>query len=143
LEGLTLKIKTLLNADRATFYLVDFERSMLHSKLAQSDGEPLEIHIPINSGIAGRVALTGLSLNVPDAYSHPSFNREVDQETGYRTRSVLCVPICDSRSRVFAVAELLNKKDGKPFTEADAAKLTDFSNALGAIAEIWTRLNAR
>ncbi len=144
LEGFASKIRTLLNADRATLYLVDFERGMLHSKIAQTEGgAPLEIHIPISSGIAGRVALSGSALNIPDAYSEPSFNRDIDQESGYRTRSVLCMPIKDRQQRVFAVAQLLNKKDGGTFTPDDERRFNEFSNTLGVIVESWTRLRNR
>lgn len=144
LESFASKIRTLLNADRATLYLVDAEHGMLHSKIAQTGGgKPLEIHIPISSGIAGRVALSGSALNIPDAYKDPSFNQDIDRESGYRTRSVLCMPIKDSQQRVFAVAQLLNKKDGAAFTADDERKFTGFSSALGAIVASWTRLRNR
>jgi putative ABC transport system ATP-binding protein len=144
LESLTLKVKTLLNAERATIYLVDEEHRMLHSKIAQGEaGKKEQIDIPISTGIAGHVAVTGIPLNVPDAYSHPLFNREIDRGTGYHTRSVLCVPIHDRQKRVFAVAQLLNKRDGNTFTSADESRLVEFSNTLGVIVESWTRLNSR
>jgi len=144
LEGFASKIRTLLNADRATLYLVDFEQGMLHSKIAQTEGGmPLEIHIPISTGIAGRVALSGNALNVTDAYNDPSFNRDIDRESGYRTRSVLCMPIKDSQQRVFAVAQLLNKTDGGAFTADDERRFVEFSSALGAIVESWSRLRSR
>ena len=144
LEGFTSKIRTLLHADRATLYLVDFEHGMLHSKIAQTKGEmPLEVHIPISTGIAGRVALSGNASNVPDAYQDPSFNREVDRESGYRTRSVLCMPIKDHQQRVFAVAQLLNKVDGGAFSVDDEHRFLEFTGALGAIVESWSRLRHR
>jgi len=144
LEGFAGKIRTLLNADRATLYLVDFEKGMLHSKIAQTEGgTPLEIHIPISTGIAGRVALSGNALNVADAYQDSLFNRDIDLESGYRTRSVLCMPIKDSQQRVFAVAQLLNKKDGGAFTADDERRFVEFSSALGVIVESWSRLRNR
>lgn len=144
LGSIALKIQTLLQADRVTVFLVDFEHGMLHSKIAQQGkGEPLEINIPISSGIAGHVALSGETLNVAEAYEHPAFNRDVDLESGYRTHSVLCMPIKDSHGRVFAVAQLLNKKDGGPFTTEDEHRFNEFSGALGAIVESWARLRKR
>lgn len=136
LEVVTLKIRELLNADRATVYLVDRERALLRSKLAHHAGEGrLEIQIPIDTGIAGQVALTGKTLNIPDAYKHPDFNPTIDRESGYRTSSVLCMPIHNRRRQVFAVAQLLNRRDGQPFTQQDEEKFAAFAAPLGVILE--------
>lgn len=144
LESVAFKIQTLLSADRVTVFLVDSEHGMLRSKVAQhGQGPALDINVPIASGLAGRVALTGETLNVEDAYQHPAFNRDVDLESGYRTRSVLCMPIRDNRGRVFAVAQLLNKKEGGRFTADDERKFIDFSSALGAIVQSWQGLRSR
>jgi len=144
LEAVTLKIKELLRADRATLYLVDREKEQLWSKIAHHVGDkPLEIQIPINSGIAGRVAVTGETLNIPDAYSHPDFNPGIDQESGYRTRSILSMPIYDRGKKVFAIAQLLNKDDGQPFNTEDEQKFREFAHPLGIILESCTRLTTR
>lgn len=100
------------------------------------------IKIPITSGIAGQVARTG-ALNIADAYSHPAFNRSVDDQTGFRTKSVLCMPIKDTSHRVFAVAQLLNRMDGNPFSAEDEVKFNDFAATLGLIVESWARLRNR
>jgi putative ABC transport system ATP-binding protein len=143
LDGFAFKIKTRLSADRVTLFLVNFEKGTLRSKVAREDGGSIDIEIPISAGIAGHVACSGETLNVPDAYEVPFFDRTVDQRTGYRTRSVLCMPIKDSAQRVFAVAQLLNKTDGGAFTTDDEHKFTEFANALGLIVESWTRLQHR
>jgi putative ABC transport system ATP-binding protein len=136
LEAVTLKVRDLLRADRATLYLVDRAAGMLWSKIAHHAGErPLEIRIPLTSGIAGRVAVGGEPLNVPDAYAHPDFNPQVDRETGYQTRSVLCLPIHDRRKQVFAVAQLLNRTDHQPFDAEDERKFRDFAAPLAVILE--------
>jgi putative ABC transport system ATP-binding protein len=142
IDAFTVKVGQILKADRATLFLVDAERGQLWSKVAQSDGEkPLDIRIPITAGIAGKVATTGKSLSIADAYDEPSFNREVDQRTGYRTRSILCVPIADRHNRTFAVAELLNKTDGVPFDAADERRFREFAASLGVILESWWRMS--
>jgi putative ABC transport system ATP-binding protein len=143
LDGFALKIKTRLDADRVTIFVVDFEKGALRSKVAREDGGSVDIEIPITAGIAGRVARSGETLNIPDAYDVPFFDREIDQRTGYRTRSVLCMPIKDSQKRVFAVAQLLNKKGGGAFSEQDEERFNDFANALSLIVESWTRLQRR
>ena len=52
-----------------------------------------EIRFPIGTGIAGYVALTGEALNIPDCYNDDRFNRHIDQQTGYTTKNLLCMPI--------------------------------------------------
>jgi adenylate cyclase len=86
------------------------------------------------------VAATGETLRVDDAYAHPLFNPAVDRDTGFRTHTILCLPIRDSSGRVFAVAQLLNRNDGKPFDEKDEARFGEFIRSLGVILETWARL---
>ena len=136
LEAVTFKIRDLLRADRGTIFLIDREHGRLRSRIAHTDGrEPLVIDIPITSGIAGRVATTGETQNIADPYRHPDFNPSVDRQTGYRTRSILCLPILDRDGQVFAVAQLLNKDGGQPFTAEDEATFSEFAQPLGLILE--------
>jgi adenylate cyclase len=136
LEAFTLKIGQILQADRTTIFLVDTEREQLWSKLAQGDGEEsLEIRVPLNAGIAGHVATTGNYLNIPDAYSHPLFNRQVDKQTGYRTRNILCMPIFSTKNQVVAVVQLLNKLTGIPFDAEDERMFREFADSIGIILE--------
>src|SRR5207248_39866 len=81
-----------VEADRCSLFLVDRERGELWSKVAQGMGMP-EIRFPLGRGISGAVAATGLCINIPDAYADARFNSAVDQRTGYRTNSILCVPM--------------------------------------------------
>ena len=136
LEAVTLKIRELLDADRATIFMLDTEAGTLRSRIAHSDGgAPLFIEIPIGSGIAGRVAATGETQNVSDPYSHPDFNADVDRRTGYRTQSILCSPILDRHRRVFAVAQLINKHRQQSFTTEDEVTFREFAEPLGLILE--------
>lgn len=52
-----------------------------------------EIRFPLNTGIAGHVAMTGETLNVADVADDTRFNVKIDQQTGYTTKSILCMPI--------------------------------------------------
>ena len=135
-EAVTVKTREVLNAHRATLYLVDPDRGMLRSKIAEQEGaEALEIRVPVGKGIAGRVAKTGEILNIEDAWSHPDSNREVDERTGYRTRSLLCMPVYNRKGEVFAVAQLLNRRDGLPFSRGDTERFAEFAKPLGVILE--------
>ncbi|MGH7789532.1 MAG: ATP-binding cassette domain-containing protein [Candidatus Binatia bacterium] len=141
LEAFTLKIGEILAADRVSLFLVDQARGELFSKVAQGDGgKPLDIRVPLGSGIAGRVAASGAAMNIPDAYAEPLFNRAVDQATGYRTRAVLCVPIVDRSGAVFAVAQVLNRGDGAAFDARDETRLRDFAASLGIVLASWSRM---
>jgi len=137
LAAFTLKIGQILQADRTTIFLVDEEREMLWSKVAQgqSDRQLDELRLPLNGGIAGHVATTGASLNIPDAYANNLFNPEIDRQTGYVTRNILCMPIFDTRQQVVAVAQLLNKQGEMPFDTQDEAKFRNFAASMGIILE--------
>jgi adenylate cyclase len=82
-------------------------------------------------------------MNIPDAYQEPLFNRAVDEKTGYRTRSILCLPLLTSAGRVFAVMQLLNKAGGVPFDERDEALFREFAGKMGVILETWAAMTER
>ncbi len=125
------KAREILDADRATLFLIDRERKELWSKVAQ--GEALkEIRMPQTAGIAGHVATTGRPLNIPDAYDSDLFNPAFDKQSGYKTKSILCMPIRDRDGEVMGVTQLINKARGV-FTEDDEQLLAAFS-AQAAIA---------
>jgi HD-GYP domain-containing protein (c-di-GMP phosphodiesterase class II) len=117
-----------VEADRCSLFVLDRERNQLWSKVAQ--GSKSEIRLPMGSGIAGRVAETGEVINLPDAYADERFNRSFDSISGYRTQSVLCVPMRDANGEVTGVIQALNKLSGSPFDSEDEELLL----ALGAQA---------
>ncbi len=136
IDAVALQIGDRLQADRVTIFVADPANQILWSKIARGkDREQLDITIPINSGIAGYVATSGQSVNIPDAYSDPRFNPDVDRKTGYRTRSILCLPLKNTREEIFAVVQILNKLDGSCFDSEDEEKFFTFSNALASILE--------
>ena len=73
-------------------------------------------------GIAGSVAMTGQMINVADAYEHPLFYKDLDLQTGYRTRTLLAVPLRDLKGEIIGVGEAINKSEGL-FTDEDAELL--------------------
>jgi adenylate cyclase len=120
MDAFTLKIGQILQADRTTIFLVDADKGQLWAKIPQTEtSKSIELRIPLNVGLAGHVATTGESLNIPDAYNHPLFNKDVDERPGYHTRSLLCMPILSSSNQVVAVVQLLNKANGVPFDSED------------------------
>jgi len=144
LEVVVIKIRQLLDADRGSVFLVAGTKGELWSKWAEGSGkDSVKIRMPITIGIAGRVARTGETLNIVDPYNHPDFNPEVDRKTGYRTESILCMPIFDRQRNIVGVAELLNKHGGQPFTEADEQAFREFAAPLGLILESCLKMAVR
>jgi len=141
LQAVTLKIREMLGAERATIFLVDRGRGKLVSRVAHGEGDkPLQIEVPITAGIAGRVAASGETLNIADPYHDPNFNPEVDRQTGYQTRSILCMPLLDRKKQIFAVVQLLNKKGEPRFTGKDEQIFRDSAEPFGLILESCLRL---
>jgi adenylate cyclase len=105
------------DSERGTLFLNDDQTGELYSRVAQGS-HTREIRILNDRGIAGHVFTTGKGVIIHDAYADSRFNREIDQETGYVTKRILCAPIRTVRGEVIGVLEMLNKKDG-PFTEDD------------------------
>jgi eukaryotic-like serine/threonine-protein kinase len=101
----------LVNAERATIFLIDQTRQELWSKLATGE-ESTVIRIPLDSGIAGSVAKTGKIVNLADPYNDPRFNSDVDRRTGFTTRNLLTVPMTDAAGRRLGVFQVLNKRGG-------------------------------
>jgi len=106
-----------LKAERGTIFLNDPETSELYSRVAQGNIQR-EIRILNNSGVAGHVFTTGERVIVHDAYTDPRFNRDIDESTGYITKTILCVPIRTIKGEIIGVAQALNKIKGR-FTTAD------------------------
>ena len=133
LFAFTHKLASLLNAERASLFLVEGEELVL--KVADNLSEMGEIRIPLGSGIAGAAAAAGEAIRIEDAYADPRFNREVDRKTGFTTRSILSLPVKNQNGEVFAVAQLLNRKDGKPFNADDEQRFASFIRSIGVIFE--------
>ncbi|MDH7498841.1 MAG: GAF domain-containing protein, partial [candidate division NC10 bacterium] len=133
LQRVMAETTDLMKADRSSLFLLDRERGELWSRIAQGM-ESREIRFPADKGIAGYVATTGQTLNIPDAYQDPRFNPEVDKETGYRTQSILCLPVLNHRREIIGVIQVLNKKEG-PFTEEDERILTCVADQVAVALE--------
>jgi putative ABC transport system ATP-binding protein len=133
LFAFTRKLGGLLKAERSSLFLVEGKFMVL--KVAENLQELGEIRFPVGHGIAGTVAQSGKSIRIDDAYADPRFNREVDRQTGFRTQSILCLPVKNRDGEVFAVAQLLNRRDGRPFDKQDEERFATFIKSIGVIFE--------
>ena len=131
LFAFTRKLAVLLNAERASLFLVEGDELVL--KVAENLEEMGEIRIPLGSGIAGAVAQSGDTIRIEDAYADSRFNRDVDRQTGFTTRSILSLPLKNMDGKVFGVAQLLNRKDGQPFDRHDEQRFASFMQSIGVI----------
>jgi adenylate cyclase len=127
------KISEILDADRATLFLLDRETNELWSKVAQGN-EMAEIRFPMTVGLAGYAVCRGEIVNIPDAYLDSRFNQAVDRETGYRTRSILCVPVLDRDGKIIGVTQAINKRIG-PFEKDDEEIIQALSSQIAVALE--------
>lgn len=150
MDMLVIKImnyaQRLVNADRASLFLIDSKTNELYATIfdvgfddeiqdkidsprgAKEAADKLkseEIRFPLGTGIAGKCALSGEIFNIVDAYGDDRFNRNVDQITGYRTDTILCMPIF-IRGAIIGVVEMVNKRVGH-FTKEDEEAFETFA----------------
>ena len=130
LKVIAEETKIAIQADRCTVFLYDSEKNELWSKVALGM-DSQEIRFPADKGLAGYVVKTGEPLNIPDAYSDPRFNPDIDKETGYRTKTILCMPIRNNNKEIIGAFQVLNKLNGV-FTKEDE----DLLAAIGGSASI-------
>ncbi len=149
--------KDLINADRGTLWLLDGDRQRLWTHIPTQQGRFQEIHLALGQGFAGQVAATGKGVNIPfDLYDHPASAsaRATDQQSGYRTYSLLCLPIFNADGELIGVTQLVNKRraahpaDGQgtsswpapdcfhtSFDDSDRKCLHIFNNQAGVILQ--------
>ncbi|MEG4577467.1 GAF domain-containing protein [Microcoleus sp. N3A4] len=154
IQDITLKTGELLNADRTTIFIFDKEQNELWAVVAKDEnGKNLEIRFPANLGIAGEVATEKKIVNIPyDFYDDPrSVNaKKVDDITGYRTSTMLAMPLIDEETgELMAVVQLINKLkpnhkdddtlgeqiDKVGFTQADEENFREFASSIRLVVE--------
>jgi adenylate cyclase len=126
-------IVDVLEADRATLFLYDPETGELFSRVLRGDGVS-EIRIPCDRGIAGAVFKSGQGEIIADAYADTRFNTAIDRQTGYRTQTILTVPVRTPGGEVIGVAQVLNTHKGS-FSDDDQALLERITTQAAAVLE--------
>jgi len=130
----TLETATrLLDAETSSLLLLDEATNEL--SFVTVAGEPgqgvQEFRVPADRGIGGWVLQKGEAVIVEDAAADPRFYPELDRATGFRTRSLLAVPL-KSRDRTIGVVEVINKRNGEAFDARDQ----DLATALASLAAV-------
>merc|ERR1719343_1632256 len=144
---MTTHASELVQADRCTVFLVDEGKQQLWSVSTDSGKE---IRIPKSAGIAGECATEGSLINIPDCYADSRFNQAIDKQTGYKTPSMLAVPVLrrrrtdKSHGAVLAVIQMINKMefDGEvgKFDDEDVQVMETFSTFVASKLEGSTLL---
>lgn len=123
LEMIAREAARLLETDRASIFIWDRpQKEMVACPALGVEGNVLRL--PDTAGIVGDCLQTGRSVRVDDAYQDARFNKQVDAESGYRTRNLLCVPLVDASGQRIGVFEAINKLKGD-FSEDDEESLTE------------------
>ena len=125
-------VRVLLECDRATLFLADLTKNELYSQVAH--GTTDEIRIPMNRGLVGEAATSKSTCNISDAYEDARFNKSVDVRTGYRTQSVLCIPVLAMDGSLVGVIEAINKTS-KEDREKVCAFVPNDENIMQSFAE--------
>ncbi|MBT6292296.1 MAG: GAF domain-containing protein [Rhodospirillaceae bacterium] len=133
LQRVMVEATRMLNADRSTLFLNDEKTDELFSRVAMGDGIG-EIRLPNSAGIAGAVFQSRETVNIPYAYADLRFNPGFDKQTGYFTRSILCVPITNKDGKCIGCTQALNKKGGG-FTDEDESRLKAFTQQVAIALE--------
>jgi adenylate cyclase len=123
----------LLDAERSSLLLYDARANELWSRVAEGL-ETREIRLPSDQGIAGAVFTSGVTENISDPYADPRFNKATDQQTGFKTRSILCMPIVNKAGEKLGVTQVLNKR-GDHFRSRDEQRLAAFTAQIAVALE--------
>lgn len=116
--------KELMNADRSTIWLIDTESQELWTKITQNDGSTKELRVPMGKGFVGQVATDKKTLNIGfDLYNHPDSGtaKKFDKQNGYRTCSLLCMPVFNADNELIGITQLVNKRKTGNFCEYNPA----------------------
>ena len=136
-----------MDAAASTVYELDEDKGEIFIRIARGEKkEPVKlIRLKLGEGIAGRVVQTGEPVVLQDVNSEENFSNKFDTKTGFETRSMLCVPLI-LRDKCIGAFQVLNKRSGEPFTDADLELLTSMSQQIAVAldnAKLYRRLEKK
>ncbi len=126
-----------MKAERGTFFLVEPGTGELVAVAGHYPEVP-DIRLRPGQGVAGHVVRTGQALVLPRVADDPRFCAAVDDQTGYRTQSLLCVPVRDAAGRTLGALQMLNKRGA--FSDDDATRLGGLAAQLAVVLEATSLL---
>ena len=129
LQKIISTISTMLDCERATLFINDDKTNELYTEVGEGLDEKSVIRFPNHLGIAGTVFTSAKSVNIPHAYADLRFNPSFDKQTGFFTRSILCMPVFNKEGKTIGVSQVLNKRGGS-FNEEDEKRLAAFTSQI-------------
>lgn len=135
MQQVMAEVQMMLQADRSAVFVNDEKTNELWSVIAVGGGRVKDIRFPNYLGFTGAVFTSGVAENIADVYDDPRFVPSADMKTGYRTRSLLVVPLLNKGGRPIGVIEAVNKLTGGPFMHADAERLREYAGRISAEIE--------
>jgi adenylate cyclase len=111
LNIITVGATELLNAERSSLYLYDEPRDELWTPVAEGLSHGA-IYLAKDSGLAGACFSAQQTINLPDVSIDPRFNPEMDRQTGFTTRNMLCIPVYNKDGKPLGVIQVLNHREG-------------------------------
>ena len=132
---LTNRLPDVIDCDRCTVFVIDSSSDEMWA--LQGD---VNVKFPLDApGLAPTCGREVEVINIPDAYKDHRFNQNIDKQTNYTTKSILCHPVCaDGGETCVGVVQLINKNDGAPFTAEDEKLLAAFLSIVGEILKRLT-----
>ncbi len=121
--------KDLLEAEACSLFLLDEEEQYLYCEVALGDkGEIVQEYarLDLGEGIVGSVAKEKIPIALEDAYQDPRFNSALDKKTGFKTKSLICVPLF-VEDKLIGTLEVINKTNNRVFGSNDLEFLTSLS----------------
>ena len=136
-----------MDAEASTVYELDAERDELFIRLARGEKkDPIKnIRLKVGEGISGSVVQTGKPEVIQDVSKDKRFSDKFDRLTGFKTRSMICVPLI-LRDKAIGVLQVINKKSREPFTRSDLELLVGMSQQIGVAmenAKLYQRLEKK
>jgi adenylate cyclase len=129
LQKIITTISTMLDCERATLFINDEKTNELYTEVGEGLDEKSVIKFPNHLGIAGTVFTSGKPVNIPHAYADLRFNPSFDKQTGFFTRSILCMPVFNKEGKTIGVSQVLNKRGGS-FNAEDEKRLAAFTSQI-------------
>lgn len=123
----------LTNCERVYVFVRNKEKDVLWTRFYTNSKKGFEI--PMGRGLVGKAWKEGVPINVPNAYENMEFDSSLDLESNFKTTQLLTLPVVNNRREVIAVCQLLNRRDGKPFSNTDKLYANMFFTFIGLIME--------
>lgn len=141
-ESMLEEIVRILNAQRATVYLVNTEKNELEA-VASLGVDKEVLKFDYRKGIAGSVFTTGVSLNIDTTSDKVKFSQDLDQLTGLETKSVICSPVVNREDKIIGVIEVTNKRNESRFTVEDEKTMKVLALILSSVFHHYSPLSEK